>query len=645
MKKILALLLSVTLLSGLIVGCGSNNNEEEEFSGDVAVEVNDNNDPQPPVEEIAPPETVKSNTPSDTLVVAYGANMNGDFIWGFGNNAYDLSIKELLHGRESFTATYTTTKAGELALNEAVVKDVKTTFDDAGNKTYTFELHQDLKWSDGSSITAEDYIFSLMWAASPQWVEAGAVDTVGYGLLGYNEYTGGETEFFAGAAIVDEYIFSLTIDVEELPYFWETSFVSLYPIHKATFSPDSIIIYEDDGADRVGSRFDGDISADCERIASTSGGERYAPTVVAGPYTFVSFDNQIITLQRNPHFKGDEYGRKPYFEYIVQQSVPEDTDVDILLAGDIDYLPDMIEGDKIERAKAGDNTTTSSYLRSGYGVMNIVNDWGPTADVNVRWAIACLVDRTQLLDQILGGYGGLVDSEHGMAQWMYQVKERELRAALTPIAMNIDKANEYLDQSTWIYEADGSTPFDVSKAGENYLRHNAAGEPLVIQHAAANAAIGAVLEIEFLKNTPLVGMKYNFDNPDFDIILNEWYTGMTLPDEERTYSTFSMGTGFPATYDPYFYYHTDWIVPYFNSSGVSDEKLDELLVAMRQTNPEDKAGFADIWLEYQIRWNEILPSLPLYSNEYFDLYNTTIKSIQNSPYRDWFHLICEIEKF
>ena len=644
MKKFLVLLLATTLVSGLLVGCGGNDAiiddgpppaseaSPETPAADVTTE------PEPPA-----PEAVKSNVANDTFLVAYSASMNGDFIWGFGNNAYDLSIKQLLHGDGAYSSPYAVTPGGEFIVNETIVKDLAIETDDVGNKTYTFEIHNDLKWSDGSSITAEDYVFMLLWSASPQWAEAGAVSSAGYGLLGYGAYNGGESDVFAGVKLIGDYIFSMTIDADELPYFYEVSYVSPYPMCKATYAPGVAITSSDAGAG-----FAGDIFPDCERIVSTSGGERYAPTVVSGPYTFVSFDNQIITLQKNPYFKGDMNGKLPYFEYIVQQQVPQETDVDMLLAGDIDLLPAEVEGEKIERARAGENTTVSSYLRNGYGVMNFVHHWGPTADVNVRWAISCLVDRTQLLDQVLGGYGGLVDSELGASQWMYQLKERELRAALKPIAMNIDKANEYLDQTEWLYEADGTTPFDVSKvtADASYLRHNANGDPLIIYHAGANASVGAILEIEFLKNTPLAGIKYNFDLIEFSVLLDEYYDGHGWPEDELTYSSYAMGSGFPAVYDPYFMsWHSDWVGTDYNPMGVSDALLDELMMAMRQVDPADKAKFADLWFDYQVRWNEILPSIPLYSNEYFNLFNTTVKSVNTTPFLDWYDIICDIEKF
>ena len=40
-----------------------------------------------------------------------------------------------------------------------VVKDHEVIENDDGSKTYRFEINDNLKWSDGSPITAKDYVF------------------------------------------------------------------------------------------------------------------------------------------------------------------------------------------------------------------------------------------------------------------------------------------------------------------------------------------------------------------------------------------------------------------------------------------------------------------------------------------------------
>jgi len=675
LMRILCLALSMVMLLGVLAAC--NQDPVEPITQDPTTPA----DPAAPEDPGAPPEPERE--PSGTLTVGYGAPATGDFIEGFGNFAYDMSIKILLHG---YCQAFVIDDAGDLAINPTVLKDLQSELDSEGNKTYTFTLQEDLKWSDGSPITAKDYVGSVLWDASAEWVEAGAASIIGAELVGYEEYKGyyepveggveidveydedweepiGDIEIwydenweplldengdfipaiwvagggaFAGVQLLGEFEYSLTIRAEEIPNFGEWGLIAIDPKPMHTYAPGIDIV-----SDAGGASFASSILEDATRIAET---ERFAPTVVAGPYTFVSFTNNVVTLEVNRNFKGDHEGRKPMIEFIQQIETSDETDVDQLFAGEVDYLPENIIGDKIERTKAEDGFYVHSFLRNGYGVLNYMADWGPTADVNVRWAIACLVDRHALLDQVLGGYGGLVDTEAGEAQWMYQMKRAELQETLIPIALSIDRANGYLDQTEWKYEADGVTPFDASKANAEgtYMRHNENGDMLTVFHAAANAEIGSILEIEFLRNTPLAGMQYNFENVEWVAFQAHFYDAASLPDEERVYSTFSMGTGFGVPFDPYFNWHTDWLGTWNNPTSFSDPELDRLMVQLRRTEPGDNATYLERWFEYAVRWNEMLPALPLYSNEYFDLLSERVQGVNSTPFASWHQVICEM---
>ena len=631
MKKILAIALAVVMAIGVLAACGG----PAVDPGVTPPPVTPTPDPVTPTTPDVP-DTKWWDIPhsaSGTLTVGYGAPATGEFINGFGNSAYDLSIKTLLHGG---MGPFIVTLEGGLDVNPTVVKEFHTEDDAEGNREYIFTIHDDLLWSDGTQITAKDFVAGVLWEASPQWVESGASSYTGAELVGYEEYNEGQTEYFAGVKLLGNLSYSLTIRAEELPFYGEYSYVSTSPIPMHSYTPGIDVV-----SDANGAKFTADISDQTDRIATT---ERYSPTIVAGPYTFVSFTNNVVTLQANMNFKGDAEGRRPSIEFVTQIEVSDETDVDQLFAGEVDYLPEEIMGAKIERVKSQPGFEAHSFLRNGYGVMNMMADWGPTADKNVRWAIACLVDRYALLDQVLEGYGGLVDTEAGEAQWMYQMKKGELQDKLIPIALSIDRANGYLDQTEWVFEADGTTPFDASLANAEgtYLRHNAEGKVLTIVHGAANAQVGAVLEIEFLKNTPLAGINYNFEYPEWGTVLDQLYYSYELPDEERYYSTFSMGTGFGVPFDPYYSWHSDFLGTWINATQFNDPELDKLMIEMRRREPDDHEGYLEVWFRYAVRWNEMMPAIPLYSNEYFDLHSSKVQNVNTNPFASWYQVICEI---
>ncbi len=606
MKKLLSVLLSFSVVMLLVTSCS----QQEAVNTSVV--------------------------PMDTLMVGV-QDMNGDFITGFGNNAYDASVKVLTGG---YMNTYEIDANGEILLNTVVVKDMQTSLDNDGNKTYTFTLHDDIFWNNGDAITAKDYVASILWLSSAEWQEAGASTVGGDALVGYSDYREGLTDVFSGMELISDTEFSLTIAKEELPYYWEAVNVMVSPIHYDTYLPNSEIKSADKGVYLEFS--EGDLLTNCMNIANT---ERYAPTVTCGPYSFVSFENQTVTLELNEHFKGDMYGNVPTLQYIVQKSIPTDTDVEWVISGEVDLVESVVQGEKIEAAKASQTTQFASYLRAGFGFLAMMCDEGPTADVNVRWALASLIDRTSVVDYVIGGYGTTVDAEYGLGQWMYQEKSAELSEKLMPISFNVQTANEYLDKTQWIYEADGTTSFDATKAmvDGSYLRHNENGEALVINHLAMDNVLTDIIEIQYSANAPLAGIQFNLDLGDWNSVLKNYYNAYSLGDE-RIYNTFSLATDFTAVFDRYYTWHSDFANTNLNKAQLSDDELDDLIIAMRTTDPEDKDAYLEAWVNYQVRFNELMPQVPLYSSEYYTIAHENLNNLNPTAYSGYENYICQITK-
>ncbi len=578
------------------------------------------------------------STPANTLTVGV-SSMNGDFIDGFGSNALDVYIKYLIH---AYYDTYELTDAGEYVENPTVVKEYKIEEDEAGNKTYTFALCDDLKWSDGSDITAKDYVGSILWKASPKWLEAGASSNIGQGLVGYKDYVAGKTDVFAGVKLIDDHTFSCTIDAAELPYFYEYNYVAIPPMPMAVYAPGCEIVATEDGCS-----FDSeyDVLAAMQNVSQT---ERFQPTVGCGPYRMISYDNQIATLEINEYFKGDLDGDKPTIQYIVQKVVPEETKVDALISGEVDLITAVTEGKVIDAAKAAEGIEEHHYYRNGYGLMAFSCDWGPTADENVRWALAYLVDRGAIVDYALGGYGGTVDSQYGYAQWMYQDAGADLEEELIPIGLNIEAANERLDQTEWKYESDGVTPFDASKANAEgtYMRYNDKGEMLTINHMGTDGiAVTDAIEIQYVANAPLAGVNFVVTKSDFSALLDNLYYGYEMDEADRKYCSFNLSVDLSAVFDPYtISFHSDKCGTWENYGQLADEELDKLIMELRAVEPGNNEAFIERWIAYEKRWQELMPQIPLFSNEYFDLYSSSVQGLCTTPFAYYSDVICKMSK-
>ncbi len=584
--------------------------------------------PKTPTDPTPPP-------PVETTLVVGTAEISGNFLAGFGNNAYDVMVRNLVFGYE----TYSTSPAGEIVLNPTVVKAVETETDPDGNKTYTFTIHEDLKWNDGTPVTAKDFVFYTLWYAHPAWVEAGATSTVGEGLIGYQDYKKGDTDVFAGVKLLGDYQYALTIDASRLPYFFETTYVSAMPQPMAVWAPGATIESGTAGAKIVGT--------DLVKAASdVAAGFRFAPTVTAGPYKFVEFTNNAATTTINPHFKGNFEGKKPQITHVIVRSVNQTTDVDQVIAGELDLVTGVIEGAKIERAKSDANTDVNFYARNGFGGVFLHCDFGPTANADVRHAMAYLMDRDEIIANVLEGYGSVTNGYYGLAQWMYE-DNKEAIDAFPHFSRNITKANELLDKTEWKFESNGTTPFDASKANAagTYLRHNAAGEVLTIKHFGTdNNPVTDNVEIQFKANMPLAGVNFTIDIGDFDALLAHYYYAYDLPAGERKYHSFNLATNFSVAFDPYYSFHSDWLGTWMNANQVNDPVIDDITVRLRELEPTQVAEYSAIWLEFQERFYELLPIIPLYSNQYYDVFNKNVKGVNTTPFANWSAIICDISK-
>ena len=598
--------------------------------------------------------SVSSSAPSaapTTLTVGRTATP-GNFISGFGTSAYDGWIITLLSG----ASTFTTTPEGEIILDPSVVVDLKKNDDFNGNRTYDYTLAQDMLWSDGTKITAKDYVFGILFSASRDWQLAGASISTGRELAGYTKYRAGVNGtsagvVFEGVRLTGEYSFAVTIAGVNLPYFYEPVFASFGPSPMHVLAPAGASVL----SDANGSTMSAGAFANMPSIIAANG-FRFAPTVTSGPYKFVSNVNNTTIVELNPNYKGDYRGKKPTIDRVISKEINMLLDVDLVLSGDIDLTAGVIEGEKIEKAKAASASGVKAqfYNRAGYGFLSLTNDFGPTKDPLVRQAVAFLVDKDYVTDIVLGGYGSPVYSEYGFAQWMAADSEEWLAANITEYPLNATRANQLLDQTEWKFEADGVTPFSPAKAAAQnttapfvYVRHNAAREPLVLNHMGSeNNDVTTSLQTALPREFAKAGVQFTTVTTTFTVLLDNYLDGFKKEATgDRRYHMFNLATNFSTVYDPYNSLHSDNLNRGggFNPWGVNDPEIDRLIIKMRTTEATNRAEYLATWREYQKRWNTLMPVVPLYSNQIFDIAGPRVRNMETTPFWNWAADIIDIE--
>lgn len=698
-SSVMALGLSLTLAS-----CGGSDTDSLNPSEDVQTSKESTDEKADSQEENELDQDAKedldnfeSQTSNDTLVVGVGS-MNGDFIQGFGNDANDVKTRRLLgiEGNNGFT-TYVQDENGQWQWNKAVLAEEPTSVNnDDGSMTVTFKLKDDVKWSDGEPLTADDFLFLTLLQSDYNYISmTGSLQIGDDGLVGYEAFHNNDSNELEGLEKIDDYSFSVTIDAKELPYFDVQSLSNegARPLHhiapnlqvaengKSLQVKDGYEVTEQDKEEfiqsvdtRIGKlkeefdeyypevpedgseekeEYDQDLKDRDEKIAELEASKegdidptrllidkaaifeteeyRFKPEVTPGPYKFESFKNNMTKLTLNENYPGNFRGDKATIPNIILQVINDNIAVDLLENGDIDVWEDENTGGKIDQMrKAADEgkIQIGSFERNGYGNITFLTDRGSTQYKEVRQAIAYLMDRNEFVASYAGGYGVVTNGMYGQSQWMYKERGADVESEMINYTLNIDKANELLDQTPYKYEKDGKTPWDKAKLEENfkgdlegfdYYRYDENGKRLVVnQYGSDQSPITTLISNQLPINAAQAGMEYNVTSGSFSTLI-ELYN---YPKEDPDYTAFNMGSDFGVPFDPWLYYSQEGP---FNKTRTNDPEADRITEDLRKTDPSDVEGFLDKWVEFQIWYNDYLPEIPLYSNIYHTGYSNRVK--------------------
>ena len=569
------------------------------------------------------------------IILGSSTQVNGDFFDGWTNSATNAYLKELMSGY----ATVVWTKEGRYIVNPVAVPSHTAVENADGTKTYTFNIAKNLTYNDGSKITAKDYVFNILYAASPEAVELGAQYGTGPEYVGYEDFHSGKTRSFSGIRLLGDYSFSITIKAEELPYFFDLSLVSVGPIPMHVLAPGVDITDSGKGA-TLSAAYNADLLR--KTILTPGTGYRYNPTVTSGPYQFESYNpaDSTASVVLNPLFLGEYDGAKGSINRLMVKLTNAATQMDELRTGSIDMLQGISGGVQINRGLDLHDeglVNYNSYPRYGYGKIAFACDFGPTQFDHVRRAIAYSLDRNEFARQYTGGFGIVVNGYYGASMWEYKENAERLDKELNAYAYNLQKAEQELIAGGWTLNKNGR-PF---QKGVDEIRHKMVDGklmPLVIEWAnTANNPVSDLISAMLVPEVKKIGMQINGTTVDFAVLLDHLYKENI---EKPVYGMFNLGTGFATTQAYWYYYSTD--PEYFgtyNTNFIADKELESIALDMKKTDPTDLAGWVEKWIRFEKRWNYLLPDIPLYSDMYHDFFNPRIVGYESSSTWDWRYAI------
>ena len=628
LKKTLVFLLVLSMvLSAFAFACGKKTDEEPEEPGtETETPAEDENTDEEPSDD----ETAERPTePSGQLIIGTTTEMSGDFSGVWQNNASDADVRRLVQGY----GTVDQTDEGEYVIDDSIVEKYDTKENEDKSKTYTFTIKQGLKFADGKEITAKNYVAgTLLWASrliGPDLCKG--KNTAGIDLVGYDAFSKGETKEFAGLHLIDDYTFSATINPNNTPYFYELNSVASSP-EDLEFWLGKDVDIKDDGD---GCYFVEDINTEeFKNAVKAARDKKTLPS--SGPYMLEKYDEaqQLATMVINPNFQGDRVGRKPLISKVILKKITQATQIDDLKTGGVDIINKIGDGKTINAGMdltEGEGFAYTDYPRAGYGKIAFSCDVGPTQFPEVRQALAYLLDRNDFAKQFTGGYGSVVNGPYGTAQWFYQETKKELEEKLNSYPYDPAKAVELLEKAGFTLNESGAE----FKEGDG-IRYKKMDDgklmPLEIKWASTeNNEVSDLLVVKLAENPDLVkaGIKIQRDAMSFDELLNWLYRDASQDAKYGvpTYNMFNLASGFTPWYDRKYDYSTkeEMIKMGYNTNFIFDKELEKTATDMVMVAPDQRDAFKDNFVKFIVRWNELLPDLPLYSNQYHDFYNAKLK--------------------
>ena len=486
--------------------------------------------------------------------------------------ASDLDIDGLINGYSTVVAN----KVGDYQYDSTVVESHEDKVNEDGTRTFTVKIKNDLKFSDGTPITAKNFLYFLIAFSTPITAtkEGGGSNTAGQAYVGYKEYSqfdgtndgkiiykkdkdGKDTtdvdytisKKFKGVRLIDEYTYSLTATEDYATYFYGITLAGLSPTAKAMYMGNNDVKDDGDGcyiveAENAADKFyntktEGEVTsytfASYIRKSATNtnqAGEDKIP--FTGAYMIDNYDkaNKTCTLVRNDQYKGNFEGQKGGFDKIVYIQIVSETQLTQLEQGQVNVVAGITGGTDTDAAlklvrEKPDSFASVDYARAGYGKLGFRSDFGPAMFQEVRQAIAYSIDRPAFAKQFNGGYGGVVDGPYYTGAWMYKKAVEEEGMKLDVYTASVDSAIEVLEDGGWTYNYKG----EKYKAGDGIRYKKLSGAELTYNnlHFASQDGKYKTYKLGGAYYMPLVINWFGTTpNPFTDQLISSWATSSAL---------------------------------------------------------------------------------------------------------------------
>ncbi|HBY9811789.1 TPA: oligopeptide ABC transporter substrate-binding protein OppA [Klebsiella aerogenes] len=306
-------------------------------------------------------------------------------------------------------------------LNGHPVSGVAESWDNKDFKVWTFHIRKDAKWSDGSPVTAQDFVYSWQRLADPKtaspyasYLQYGHVANVDEIIAGKKPATD------LGVKAIDDKTFEVTLS-EPVPYFYKLLVhPSVSPVPKAAI-------------EKYGEKW-----------------TQPANIVTNGAYKLKDWVvNERIVLERNTNYWDNAKTVINQVTYLPISS--EVTDVNRYRSGEIDMTYNNMPIELFQKLKKEipKEVHVDPYLCTYYYEIN--NQKAPFTDVRVRTALKLALDRDIIVNKVknqgdLPAYSYTPPYTDGMKlvepewfKWSQEKRNEEAKKLLAEAGYTADK--------------------------------------------------------------------------------------------------------------------------------------------------------------------------------------------------------------
>ncbi|EMA7400399.1 ABC transporter substrate-binding protein [Bacillus cereus] len=501
----------------------------------------------------------KAKNRKDTLVVGI-SKPGGVFLPYFQQNGWDGNVTSVI-----FASLVSTDKQGKPIPELAEKWDVS-----SDQLTYTFHLRKDLKFSDGSPLTADDVAFTLTLLHDKAY--EGEVDISQYAVKGGKEYKEGKATSIEGIQVVDQQTIKITTEkVNSQAIFVLGGTVLSKAYYGKDYKQNTSLDYLKD---------------------------LYGKPLAAGPYKFEKYiPGQEVRFVANENY----YAGKPKIQNFIYKITSGDTKLQLFQTGEVDHTGLGTGDEVLEQAKALEFANIQIETAPSFSYIYMNNNKPYLKDKKVRQALIYGLDRKKYVDTALKGYGTVANVPIHPTSWAYTEE------GVNKYEYDKEKAKKLLDEAGWKVGSDGIREKD--------------GQKLKLSYFGPSSAKDSDLLIPIAKeNYKEIGVEFNPEFMDFNTMLSKVNKG--------DYDLASVST--PITSDPSETAGEYLSTANETSLGYKNAKVDELIQKGIETVDIEKRK--PIYKELYKELSDDPPVILLNYRRTITGYNGNIKGIDPEKY-------------